>query len=734
MSYPYIERGEHRISLIEPFTIDNKLVTKFEAEHTIHWRTEECLYFKVQLNFTEWIGFSYIGSLNMLNQEYREKLYNLYEHYCWTHNNRNSSIMRECNHHLRRGDEYITHLIEDVMQQCECLQRNPSRNVASYARECQRQGRELNLSGCIGTYEPVETVSFNPTNYITRSDTSAWSDYAYYPMYGSSLFDAANRVVTLSGTGASRGHRASDVYIDDDCRTLSDLWHTDLSRSLSSDRQKSIIIHTYNYKPTYKKHYLDGEDETTTLLLGAEIEVDNGGETEEHAKEVLKIMNGKETWESEENIYCVHDGSLSKGLEFPTQPGSLAWHKTLPYKKMFKYLDKNGYQAHDTKTCGLHVHINRSFFGEHEAECIGKLMYILEKFNDEFSVIGRRDCRYAKMLGYNGEKCKELYQKGYSIKDKYNAINIMHKDTIEIRSFKSTLKYSTYINTLEFVEKLAHFVKTHTEEDIETMKWLDLYETFSKDLKTYYNERAEIEKQKKQEAPLKKTGTYGSISIDSIRSVTATDRDGHVIGTFNNPQNVTLTLSRTDRSEYVPITGTPITRTCVARGAGTINGNTIHSIDMPVIEYMDTTQSLRKTLRRKPKNNEIFYVFTVNESTFSTEDIISDYHYKASTNEIIVPERYRNKKIVVSYYTVADSNSNVLASNVTLSYNNDNIIHSTESKEDKEKEIKNLKKRLKTEKNYLTKIKIQKEITKLQNELKKQIKQEKKQNKTNKVS
>lgn len=654
MSYPYIERGGWKISLIEPFTIDNKLITEFEIKQVtpLSWNSNEVTLFRAQLNYNEWVGFQYDYSLSTLTRIMNDELRSRYEYYSWAQH-ANHAVMSECYHMLRpryTGDDLFNHLLGDIRKQCNSLQSrlnttaiSPSTRIRSCIEDCRRQCRELDL-GNIVLDEPY-SIRFEPTNYITRSDTSAWNNYAYYPMYGSSLVNTANRViVTTAGDTVSRGTRASSIDIDEDCRTLSDLWRTDLLRRADSNRQKSNIIHSFSYKPTYKKHYLNGENETTTLLLGAEIEVDNGGETEEHAKEVLKIMNGEDTWESEENIYCVHDGSLSKGLEFPTQPGSLAWHKTLPYKKMFKYLDEHGYKAHDTQTCGLHVHINRSFFGEHEAECIGKLMYILEKFNDEFSVIGRRNCRYAKMFGYNGEKCKELYQKGYSVKDKYNAINLMHEDTIEIRSFKGTLKYSTYINTLEFVEKLAHFVKSHTEEEIEEMKWSDLYETFSKDLKKYYDERAEIEKQKKQEEPLKKTSAYGNISIDSVHSVRMTDINGHVFTLSNdNISNVTLTPTFDETEiEYLPISGTPLT------GSISVSGTNIAQ----------------------------------------------------------------------------------LITSVTLETQTYNL----ESKEDKEKEIKNLKKRLKTERNYLTKIKIQKDITKLQNELKKQIKQDKKHSKTNKAS
>ena len=113
MGYPYIERGNHKISLISPFTVDDKLVTEMYIEE---YRSEEVVYFKVQLNFHEWMGFSYQGTLNMLNQEFAGNLHQIYEHYSWAQNcNSNIAIMRECLHYIRRyNSDYLNHLIEKM--------------------------------------------------------------------------------------------------------------------------------------------------------------------------------------------------------------------------------------------------------------------------------------------------------------------------------------------------------------------------------------------------------------------------------------------------------------------------------------------------------------------------------------------------------------------------------------------------------------------------------------------
>lgn len=373
--------------------------------------------------------------------------------------------------------------------------------------------------------------------------------------------------------------------------TLSEL------RYYVSDRTKkeNKYIHTYNYKPEYIKHYMPDED-VTTLLLGTEIEVDCGGESEEHAKAVLQIVCGVDEENSHENndeiipilitldidensfvklkdgyirdsievyelydsgalgsivpeseylisennvlafpkntkykkilvkyersvecisdkikedkMYCMHDGSLKNGLEFATMPCSFEYHKNkMNYKEMFEYLDKNGYKAHDTTTCGLHIHANRSYLGKTELVqqlTISKILYILEKFNDEICVIARRNNTYSKFVGAGKDEKSiiELYDK-YKNKDKYVALNLKHPDTIEFRCFRSTLKYETFILTLEFVKDIIDYAKSINIEDIELIKWTDLMNTFSDELKVYYNERLEKEKAKKETVEVK---------------------------------------------------------------------------------------------------------------------------------------------------------------------------------------------------------------------------------------
>jgi hypothetical protein len=212
------------------------------------------------------------------------------------------------------------------------------------------------------------------------------------------------------------------------------------------------------------------------LFLGIELEVDSGGETEEVAKDVMEFMNY-----FNENVYCKHDGSLLRGFEIVTHPCTMEYHNQLPYRDLFKFLIDKGYRSHDVSTCGLHIHFNRNFFGENKLEqdlSISKLLYLFEKYWTKVEKIARRGSnKYAERCLLNDNETPiDLYAKSKE-KEKYCAINLEHKDTVEIRIFRGTLKYETFINTIEFVNKMVHIAKETDIYKIQNVTW-DIVKTY----------------------------------------------------------------------------------------------------------------------------------------------------------------------------------------------------------------------------------------------------------------
>jgi hypothetical protein len=246
-------------------------------------------------------------------------------------------------------------------------------------------------------------------------------------------------------------------------------------------------IRCYDYNPSkFVFHKVDNEEE---LYLEIELEVDHGGEKDNIAKQVIDFMN----YIVDDNVYCKHDGSLDNGFEIVTHPCTLEYHRQLPYQDLFKYLTDKGYKSHDTTTCGLHIHFNRNFFGKSKLEqdlCISKLLYLFEKNWGKVEKIARRSAnRYAVRCNlYDNESPIDLYAKSKDT-EKYCAINLEHRDTVEIRIFKGTLKYETFINTLEFVNKMVHIAKDTDIYNIQNVTWDNIVTHFSDELISYIDSK-----------------------------------------------------------------------------------------------------------------------------------------------------------------------------------------------------------------------------------------------------
>lgn len=145
---------------------------------------------------------------------------------------------------------------------------------------------------------------------------------------------------------------------------------------------------------------------------------------------------------------------------------------------MFKLAIKKGYRSHQTSSCGLHIHFNRSFFSKDEDLYVTRLLYLVEKFWLELSKFSRRSLSninsWAKKYD---EKPDEIVRKSKcNDLNRYYAINLTNCDTIEFRIFRGTLKYNTFISSLQLVDTMVRKVRDVTEIELQSLKWEDLLE------------------------------------------------------------------------------------------------------------------------------------------------------------------------------------------------------------------------------------------------------------------
>lgn len=226
------------------------------------------------------------------------------------------------------------------------------------------------------------------------------------------------------------------------------------------------IINDYDYQP-YIEFYGDRDD----LHLGVELEIDGGGESHDNALMVMSpIMR---------EAYCMHDGSLNEGFEIATMP------MTLDYAESIKdrFVDSMGiahllgYKSHNTNTCGLHIHFDRSFLGRDYRTQNTKASYlaiIMERNWEKFVQFSRRNYsrldNWAKKMDLiqdiyaddTDDDASDKFGNKYGNGEKYVALNTAHSHTYELRIFRGTLKPETLFATMQFVDNLVRISKDCT--------------------------------------------------------------------------------------------------------------------------------------------------------------------------------------------------------------------------------------------------------------------------------
>jgi hypothetical protein len=152
---------------------------------------------------------------------------------------------------------------------------------------------------------------------------------------------------------------------------------------------------------------------------------------------------------------CKSDGSLDHGFEITTAPATFGYHKK-EWEKFFKDQKcMSNLKGWNTDTAGLHIHISRKALRPTE---IGKiLVFINDDINTFFikQIAGRTSDQWAKRSKKKISDCTRP-------SDKYEAVNMSHTHTIELRIFKSNISKHGFFRVLEFTDALVHFAQNCT--------------------------------------------------------------------------------------------------------------------------------------------------------------------------------------------------------------------------------------------------------------------------------
>lgn len=264
--------------------------------------------------------------------------------------------------------------------------------------------------------------------------------------------------------------------ICDSCAEWNDLWHwceecgswvyedawdyeAECCRNCvgATRRSDNARVRSYHGDEPFMQYF--GKYEGAFKGLGIELEIDRSSPNSFSRQNCLNQLDEL----FGDAAYFKYDGSLNYGIEIVTLPHTLEAFYELPWEKVLLACQSNGYSSHDIGTCGLHVHISRTLFGEDEevqSDNIAKLMQFYNIYWDDIIRVSRRTTEQAVQWANKYPTVRKDTLKGWATKSgkyyrRYMAVNVTNDDTVEIRINRGTLNLGTFLSTIDFVMTTA---------------------------------------------------------------------------------------------------------------------------------------------------------------------------------------------------------------------------------------------------------------------------------------
>ena len=253
------------------------------------------------------------------------------------------------------------------------------------------------------------------------------------------------------------------------------------------------------------------------LFMGVELETDRGKRSDarnpnidgalQAMEEMLRRTSQELGIPQDSMFYFKEDGSLRHGMEIVSHPATLDFHRTsMPWKEVMRIAKMHDLKSHDTDTAGYHIHVSRTGLGDNRAErdyTMAKLVMLMWRVWPELFAFSRRtednmyqwalpnhlflpgvrDCECAnKQCNYcmSNLSLDLIKRQGESVtkftRRKYTAVNTEHPDTLEFRLWRGTLKYETFMATMELTKLLVDTARDIGIKDIAAMSWNGLVE------------------------------------------------------------------------------------------------------------------------------------------------------------------------------------------------------------------------------------------------------------------
>lgn len=161
------------------------------------------------------------------------------------------------------------------------------------------------------------------------------------------------------------------------------------------------IISNYHNNNTKQHLYglLKDQSDTDFKGFGFELEVDKSIVDGPYASLYNNIVAHAiidNTGLEKDEVFFETDGSLDNGFEIISQPHTIDafYEKTDSWKKMLDILSDATFKSHNAGTCGLHIHVSKTWFGSSERQQnfnIGKIYKFFDTYWTDLCAASRRD-------------------------------------------------------------------------------------------------------------------------------------------------------------------------------------------------------------------------------------------------------------------------------------------------------------------------------------------------------
>lgn len=226
------------------------------------------------------------------------------------------------------------------------------------------------------------------------------------------------------------------------------------------------VRHEYNFKPDWEIINPSGSDR----LFGVELECEF--DTESYAEQAAWAVT-----QMVPSIVLKEDGSLhAPSFEAVTQPADFRSAVDMVYE----LTDTLDFEGGDTSyECGMHVHVSRKAFSSF---AVSNLIVLVDNIWNDLYRFSRRDeeeLRWcSNRLEYTAGAPKEVKKQAADEAaietrhdDRYHAINVTNKNTVEFRIFKGTTSVVQAIANLQLVDVLVDLA--NSQDGFETL-WSDV--------------------------------------------------------------------------------------------------------------------------------------------------------------------------------------------------------------------------------------------------------------------